>query len=112
MKKPTAASSAATATGGLDVSVVAALAKIAAQHDLSEVEVEHAGLKVRVARERQSAAVTPVVAAPIAAAPAAPPPVLASAWCVRRSASMCCIRCPFVALQAGRLRRRLKARPL
>jgi acetyl-CoA carboxylase biotin carboxyl carrier protein len=65
------------AAGGFDLSVVAALAKIAGQHDLSEIEVEHSGLRVRVARERAApVAVSHVVAAPaLAAAPAAPPPV-------------------------------------
>jgi acetyl-CoA carboxylase biotin carboxyl carrier protein len=68
---------------GLDVSIVAALAEIAARHDLSEVEVDHDGLKIRVARERHAApfvhAVVPTaapvaaVAAAPAAAPAAPP---------------------------------------
>ena len=53
MKKPTgAAPPAPPAAGALDISIVAALAKVAAQYDLSEVEIEHAGLKVRVARER------------------------------------------------------------
>ncbi|HXW20332.1 MAG TPA: acetyl-CoA carboxylase biotin carboxyl carrier protein [Roseiarcus sp.] len=42
--------------GGPDLTVVAALAKIARQHDLSEVEIEHQGLRVRVARERQPVA--------------------------------------------------------
>ena len=81
MKKPTPASSDAAATGGLDISLVAALAKIAGQHDLSEVEIEHNGLKIRVARERAPAAVTHMVAAPApvpAAAPAAPAPVAAA----------------------------------
>ena len=72
MKKPTPASSDAAATGGLDISLVAALAKIAGQHDLSEVEIEHNGLKIRVARERAPAAVTHMVAAP-APVPAAAP---------------------------------------
>ena len=43
-------------TGGVDLSIVAALAKIAGHHDLSEVEIEHDGLRVRVARERRAAA--------------------------------------------------------
>jgi acetyl-CoA carboxylase biotin carboxyl carrier protein len=38
--------------GAPDLTVVASLAKIARQHDLSEVEIEHQGLRVRVARER------------------------------------------------------------
>jgi acetyl-CoA carboxylase biotin carboxyl carrier protein len=65
----------------LDVSIVAALAEIAARHDLSEVEVDHNGLKIRVARQRHPApivhavAAAPVAVAPIvpAAAPPAPP---------------------------------------
>ena len=62
-------------TGGVDLSIVAALAKIAGHHDLSEVEIEHDGLRVRVARERRTAA--PVSYSLPAAAPA-PAPVAAS----------------------------------
>jgi acetyl-CoA carboxylase biotin carboxyl carrier protein len=57
----------------LDVSIVAALAEIAARHDLSEVEVDHHGLKIRVARERHpqqivhAVAVAPAAASPVAA---------------------------------------------
>ena len=59
------------AANGLDVSIVAALAEIAARHDLSEVEVDHNGLKIRVARERRPAPVVhAVAAAPVAVAPA------------------------------------------
>jgi acetyl-CoA carboxylase biotin carboxyl carrier protein len=54
MKKPQGNVSAETPEGRLDLSIVAALAKIAGQHDLSEVEIEHQGLRVRVARKRQS----------------------------------------------------------
>jgi acetyl-CoA carboxylase biotin carboxyl carrier protein len=60
---------------GFDVSIVAALAEIAARHDLSEVEVDHDGLKIRVARERHAAPVVHAVvptAAPVAAVAAAP----------------------------------------
>ena len=65
----------ASPSAGLDVSIVAALAEIAARHDLSEVEVDHNGLKIRVARERHPAPVVHAVAAPyaVAAAPAAAP---------------------------------------
>jgi len=64
----------------LDVSIVAALAEIAALHDLSEVEVDHNGLKIRVARERRAAAVLHAVAAPpVAAAPVAAPVAVATA---------------------------------
>ena len=68
---------------GLDVAVVAELAKVVGEYDLSEIEVEHEGLKIRVARERRAASVThlmapsPMVAAPplpVALAAAAPPP--------------------------------------
>lgn len=72
MKKPQSKASAAAnegPQGALDLSIVAALAKIAGQHDLSEVEIEHQGLRVRVARERAAAALAGVVApAPVAAA--------------------------------------------
>ncbi|MFZ1963932.1 MAG: acetyl-CoA carboxylase biotin carboxyl carrier protein [Roseiarcus sp.] len=73
MKKPLSKSAAAPASAGFDLSVVAALAEIAGRHDLSEVEVERAGLRVRVARERQAAVeFSQVVAAPAAGAPAPP----------------------------------------
>jgi acetyl-CoA carboxylase biotin carboxyl carrier protein len=76
MKKPqgkTAEASGEPFTGGIDLSIVAALAKIAGHHDLSEVEIEHDGLRVRVARERRAAApvtytVPAAVPAPIPAA--------------------------------------------
>jgi acetyl-CoA carboxylase biotin carboxyl carrier protein len=73
-------SSDSDAANGLNVSIVAALAEIAARHDLSEVEVDHNGLKIRVARERHPAPVIHAVAAapaaviPVAAAAAAPAP--------------------------------------
>ncbi len=74
-KKSLGPSSAETAADGFDLSVVAALAKIAGQHDLSEIEVEHAGLRVRVARERSALAVAAPAAVPVAAgaAPTAAP---------------------------------------
>ena len=77
IKKPSGKSPAEPAPGGFDLSIVSELAKIAGRHDLSEVEVEHAGLRVRVARERRAPlAVSHVVAAPAAPdaaeAPAAP----------------------------------------
>jgi acetyl-CoA carboxylase biotin carboxyl carrier protein len=66
-------------TGGVDLSIVAALAKIAGHHDLSEVEIEHDGLRVRVARERRapaqvSYAVAPAPAPAEASTPAAAAP--------------------------------------
>ena len=66
-------------TGGVDLSIVAALAKIAGHHDLSEVEIEHDGLRVRVARERRTAPVSYTIpaaaAAPVAAAPSPMAPI-------------------------------------
>jgi acetyl-CoA carboxylase biotin carboxyl carrier protein len=83
MKKPleeTAAAPSEASARGVDLSVVAALAQIAGRHDLSEVEIEHNGLRVRVARERRAAPVGyAMTIAPGAAAPpletAAPAPV-------------------------------------
>ena len=76
LKKPIGITTAAPGPGALDLSIVSALAEIAGEHDLSEVEVEHGGLRVRVVRERNAASVTHFVAAPAApvapAAPAAP----------------------------------------
>jgi acetyl-CoA carboxylase biotin carboxyl carrier protein len=66
IKKPSAKSPAEPEGDGFDLSIVAELAKIAGRHDLSEVEVEHAGLRVRVARKRHA----PVEVAHVVAAPA------------------------------------------
>ena len=68
MKKPTGKTRAAPAPPprvGVDLAMVGALAKIADAHDLSEVEIEHGGLRVRVARDRRaSAPVSYTMAAP------------------------------------------------
>jgi len=72
MKKPSGKSAAEPTAGGFDLSVVAELAKIAGRHDLSEVEVERAGLRVRVARERRAPVAFSHVVAEPAAAPAPP----------------------------------------
>jgi acetyl-CoA carboxylase biotin carboxyl carrier protein len=73
-KKPSGKPAAAAPAGGFDLSMISALAKIAAANDLSEVEVEREGLRIRVARERQTTTATHVIpyAAPaiVAAAPA------------------------------------------
>jgi acetyl-CoA carboxylase biotin carboxyl carrier protein len=66
LKNPIGIPTAAPAAGALDLSIVSALAEIAGQHDLSEVEVEHGGLRIRIARERNAASVTHFVAAPTA----------------------------------------------
>ncbi|WP_158816975.1 acetyl-CoA carboxylase biotin carboxyl carrier protein [Methylocapsa sp. S129] len=78
MKKPPGKIAAAPGepfTGGVDLSIVAALAKIAGHHDLSEVEIEHDGLRVRVARERRAA---PAVSYALPLAAPAPAPAAAS----------------------------------
>ena len=72
MKKPSGKPAVASEAGGFDLAVVAGLAKIAAANDLSEVEVEREGMRIRVARERQTIAATHVVAAPPVAVAAAP----------------------------------------
>jgi len=64
LKNPIGIPTAAPAAGALDLSIVSALAEIAGQHDLSEVEVEHGGLRIRIARERNAPAVTHFVTAP------------------------------------------------
>jgi len=75
-KKPNAGAETPQATNGIDISMVAALAKIATVNDLSEIEVEHEGLKIRVARNRQSAEATYVLPSH-AGAPVAAPAVVA-----------------------------------
>ena len=70
MKKPSGNPAVAPQAGGFDLSVVAGLAEIATANDLSEVEVEREGLRIRVARERHTIAATQVLAAPPVAATA------------------------------------------
>ena len=77
MKKPSVKPAVASEAGGFDLAVVAGLAKIAAANDLSEVEVEREGMRIRVARERHTIAATHVLAAPPVAVATAP--VMASA---------------------------------
>ena len=72
MKKPSGNPAVASQAGGFDLAVVAGLAEIAAANDLSEVEVEREGMRIRVARERHTIAATHVLAAPSVAAAAAP----------------------------------------
>ena len=74
MKKPTGKTRAAPAPpsrGGIDLGMVTALAKIADAHDLSEVEIEHDGMRVRVARDRRAAAPVSYTMPAPAPAPAA-----------------------------------------
>jgi len=74
VKTPAAA---ATPPHTFDVKTVASLAKVVGEYDLSEIEVELQGLKIRVARERPAATgVTHVMhaQAPAAPTPAAPAP--------------------------------------
>ena len=73
-KKPTPTAAAPKAANGLDISVVSALAKIATSNDLSEIEVEHQGLRIRVARQRMTTEASYALPAPAAAPSAAPAP--------------------------------------
>lgn len=68
-----------TATSGIDPALVESLASIVSRLDLSEIEVEHGGLKIRVARQLMAApmqyATAPApaaAAAPVVAQPASP----------------------------------------
>ena len=60
----------------IDPDLVRELAKIISDSGLSEIEVEHGDLRLRIARTLTAAPVTHMVAAaaPVAHAPAAPPP--------------------------------------
>jgi acetyl-CoA carboxylase biotin carboxyl carrier protein len=69
--KPTAAKSAPARGHEVELEIVAALARIAGEHDLSELVVERAGLHVRVARGPKHVVMAPAMQspAPLAAAP-------------------------------------------
>ncbi|MBX9739933.1 MAG: acetyl-CoA carboxylase biotin carboxyl carrier protein [Beijerinckiaceae bacterium] len=65
-------------SGGIDPKLVESLAEIVSRLDLTEVEVEHEGLRIRVARQIQTSYVSVPVAGPAPmqapAAVIAPPP--------------------------------------
>jgi acetyl-CoA carboxylase biotin carboxyl carrier protein len=67
--------------GGIDTELVRDLAKVLAEQNLSEIEVEHGELRLRLARTIAAPTAAPVAYAPVAApAPAAAPvPVAAPA---------------------------------
>jgi acetyl-CoA carboxylase biotin carboxyl carrier protein len=78
-KQKTAAKPAAPASSGVDTALVEQLAVIATTHGLAEVEVERAGLRIRVARHGaptpQQQTYFPQAAQPVAQAAPAPAPV-------------------------------------
>jgi len=68
-------------TADFDPAFIETLAQIVSRLDLSEVEVERQGMRIRVARQLQAAPQSYSVAAPVqqsAASVIAPPPVLAT----------------------------------
>jgi acetyl-CoA carboxylase biotin carboxyl carrier protein len=76
-KVPTAASKAA-GKPGIDATAVRELAKLLKETDLTEIEIEHNGARIRVSRGGGAIAAAPVAAAPapvaVAPAPAAATP--------------------------------------
>jgi acetyl-CoA carboxylase biotin carboxyl carrier protein len=68
-------------TADFDPAFIETLAQIVSRLDLSEVEVERQGMRIRVARQLQAAPQSFAVAAPVQQAPTsviAPPPVLST----------------------------------
>ena len=63
---------------GIDASAVRELAKLLKETDLTEIEIEHNGARIRVSRSGGGAAAMPAPA-PAAPAPAAPSPAPAAA---------------------------------
>ena len=57
----------------IDAETIRELAKVLIETDLTEIEVQQADLRIRVARVIQMTATVPMSAAPMAAAPAAAP---------------------------------------
>jgi acetyl-CoA carboxylase biotin carboxyl carrier protein len=72
-KTATPKARAAKAQGGIDPALVRELARVLADTDLTEIEVAHADLKIRVARQMTYAAPAPVYASAPVAAPAPAP---------------------------------------
>jgi len=71
--KPPAAK--APSSSRVDLTLVEALARIVGERDLTEIEIEHDGLRVRVARALAAAAAPAAIQATVPAAAAAPAPV-------------------------------------
>jgi acetyl-CoA carboxylase biotin carboxyl carrier protein len=68
-----------TSKSPIDADAIRALADILSETDLTEIEVEQKGLRIRVARHLSvSASVAPTVTAPVVAVAAAPQPVAAA----------------------------------
>jgi acetyl-CoA carboxylase biotin carboxyl carrier protein len=65
--------------GGIDPKLIETLGEIASRLDLSEIEVKHGGLEIRIARKGMAVVAAPAVAAPAAAATPAPVPAPAAA---------------------------------
>ena len=85
----------------LDPDFIRQLAELVQETDLTEIEVEHNDLRIRVAREviiQQASYAAPAAPAPVAApAPAASAPVAAAAPAVSDNASNPnAVRCPMV----------------
>lgn len=80
--KPASAKAKASALADFDPAFIETLAQIVSRLDLSEVEVERQGMRIRVARQLQApqqvAAPAPVYHAPAAVSVVAPPPSLAT----------------------------------
>jgi len=67
-------------TGKFDTGLIRELAAILREADLGEIEVEHGGTRIKVAKAKQAVTVSaPVATAPVAAAVAAPAAAAASA---------------------------------
>jgi acetyl-CoA carboxylase biotin carboxyl carrier protein len=56
---------------GIDPEIIRDLAKLLTETDLTEIEVQHADLRIRVARQISVSATVPIAAAALPAAPAA-----------------------------------------
>jgi acetyl-CoA carboxylase biotin carboxyl carrier protein len=72
MEKPSGTRSDESEQSLVDVAAIDRLAKIVSKYDLSEVEIDRGDFRVRLARERVTAAAPPGAATQIAVASAAP----------------------------------------
>jgi acetyl-CoA carboxylase biotin carboxyl carrier protein len=85
---PAKAPAAKTPARGIDPALVRELARVLADTDLTEIEVAHADLKIRVARQVTYAPAAPVYAtAPTAMAAPAPVPVVGPGSATPKSAA-------------------------
>jgi len=78
MKKPSGPRIEDSTQGGVDVAAIDQLARIASEYELTEIEIDTGGLRIRLERQRSAAGnlvIAPAAQAPSVSSPAAETPI-------------------------------------